>query len=141
MGAKAALKARLEAVSAVTDEVSTRIFQGVATNAARRGLEKDGNSYAVFSVVSDPGHLHIAGDSDIASPTFQLDVYCSTTAKREAFGTAARSALGGFNGTASGLAIKTHLNGRGRDSEIRSKDGKSRPIYHSSYDVTVWHPL
>lgn len=141
MPVETALGTRLNAVSAVTDIVSTRIYNSFAPNTASEGLTKNANPYITYHQISDPGHHHMTGGSDIASTSFQIDGWARTTAARTSIKEALRTALEGFSGTVGSDDIRfIFLNDRGRDSE-EFIEGSSRPIFRTSIDATVWHAL
>lgn len=120
----------------VSAKVSQRVFQDFAA------VSEPKLPYITFQQIGSPAFRHMAGRSDLAQSTFQIDVWAQTTVEREAIGTALRDTLDGFDGTVAAVPMHVFLENRGRDLvEERAINGRASPVFRKSLDATIWYAI
>jgi hypothetical protein len=130
MSAGIPLVVRLEAVTAVTDEVSTRIYQDLVPNDPTL-------PYIAVHAIAGTNSSHLGGESVAAQETYQIDVYAASYADRDAVKEAVRNALSGWRGTSNGTRISSVTLDAPLDGLEALDEGRNSGIYRSSLDARV----
>lgn len=132
MSAYAALMTRFAAVTAVTDAVSTRIWQ-------QRAPDDPTLPYMVVHAIGGTPHHHYGGAAVVAEEVYQLDIYAATTASRDSVKEAVRNALDGYRGTVGSVVVQT-ITLEPPIDDIEGLDaGRQSGIYTSRIDARVFY--
>jgi hypothetical protein len=94
-----ALVAKLKATSGVTSLVSTRIYPVKAPQDTQA-------SYIVYDLMGGTDEVVHSGMDGLRNARISFSCHGTTYAAAKAVAEAVRTALGGFNGTQSGLAVR-----------------------------------
>lgn len=126
----------LKASSAVTNVVSTRIFQDYA-------YAKAPMPYIVVNRISSERFPHMAGSSGVVRSRMQIDCTANTRASRDALGEAVRGTLDsvtGSIGTApNDQSVQNSSMEDDRHDTVPPKQGSQRGTFTRSMDFMVTH--
>ena len=132
----AAIRDKLESVTAVTDIVSTRIRRGWAD-------KLDIQPYILITKTAggtQPHHMTAA--VGLANPRIDIHCVASTRAGANALSEAVREALDGLPGTYGddNLSVKMiHLFGPAIEVDEDPKDGSQNTVFRDILEFEIWH--
>jgi len=132
MSLKTDLVAFLLGESAITDVFGTRVYSQFAPTSS-------GKPYITIQRLDSPGTYHMDGESGIAKPFFQIDVWAADSASAETGAEALRNVLGGYRGTMGSTDIRRAFLYNQRDDFIPNDDGSQGGTFRISMDFTIWY--
>lgn len=132
MGIATALRTRLQAVSGVTDLVSTRVYQGWAPTSATY-------PYITLTQISGPPQHHLGGAADIANVQYQVDVWSDSGSERDSVADEVRKALDGWNGTSATVSVRNIMLNEASNTEEEPEDASEVPVFRARIDADIWY--
>ncbi len=126
MSSRTAIYDILQATSAVTDEVSTRVFMS-------RGNQEETIPFVVFETTMSENTYTKDKTSTVDTWSVELDIYHTSIANAEALGAKVRTALLGYTGTINSVTIQ----GCNLISEEQSYDVDEYPLFSQDYEIRI----
>lgn len=133
MTMSAGLYTYLVSLTPVTDQVSTRVYNG-------RAPERTVYPYITYEEISGPTVQQQAAAAGLVDSRFQIDVWAETHPSREATAEAIREALDGFTGSTMGSMTVKRVSLENRQDSVDQADGGSqRAIYRKIIEFRIWY--
>ena len=129
-----AIYSQLSGTSDLTALVSTRIYPGVAPQAASL-------PYVIFFQVTNPGHHAMQADPNINGPRWQVSAWATTYSSVKAIAKQVKASLKDYTGTmggSSGVTVQRVF--YENEIDLTDVDPVTKdPIHHVAQDYIVWH--
>lgn len=101
----------------------------------------------VIQKISDPGHYHLGGRTDVANTRIQISVWTpggydagEGSVAHETLCTAVRDSVDGFHGTMGAVPKCVVRDKNEPDAFVVPRDGSSDGDFHTPFTFTIWHP-